>query len=106
GGVAGGSTAQSKVEAKYDGVLEIDDLKFVSKKIDGESKMVIIGRSAEMRLVDKNTRITLTTAHIPYGAIIYHLDGAEVKKGDVICEWDPWNAVILSEFDGKVSFEN
>ncbi len=106
GGVAGGATAQSKVEAKYDGVLEIEDLKFVNKQIDGETKMVVIGRSAEMRLVDKNTRITLTTAHIPYGSTINAIDGAEVKKGDIICEWDPWNAVILSEFDGKVSFEN
>lgn len=106
GGVAGGSSAQSKIEAKYDGIVEIDELRTVTKKVNGEEHSLVIGRSAEMRLVDPNTRIVLTTANIPYGSYLYVQPEQQVKKGDLICEWDPYNAVILSEFDGKVDFEN
>jgi DNA-directed RNA polymerase subunit beta' len=67
---------------------------------------VVIGRSAEMRIVDHNTRIALTSAHIPYGARLLFRDGDSVKKGVLISDWDPYNAVILSEVHGTVSFEN
>lgn len=106
GGVAGGSFSQSKIEAKYDGIVEIDELRTVTKKMNGEKQTLVIGRSAEMRLVDPNTRIVLTTANIPYGSYLYVQPEQKVNKGDLICEWDPYNAVILSEFDGKVVFEN
>jgi DNA-directed RNA polymerase subunit beta' len=106
GGVAGGSSSQSKIEAKYDGIVEIDELRTVTKKVNGEEQTLVIGRSAEMRLVDPNTRIVLTTANIPYGSYLYVQPEQNVKKGDLICDWDPYNAVILSEFDGKVDFEN
>ncbi len=107
GGVAGGIASQSKLVAKYDGKLEIDELRTVDHSSpDGESKTVVIGRSAEMRLVDKNTGIVLTTSNIPYGSTLYVKEGDLVNKGDIICDWDPWNAVIISEFEGKVDFEN
>ncbi len=106
GGVAGGIAAQSKIEAKYDGRLEIEELRTVTRDEEQGGDTVVIGRSAEMRLVDKNTGITLTTHLIPYGSKLYVQDGQEVKKGDLICDWDPWNAVILSEFQGIVDFEN
>jgi DNA-directed RNA polymerase subunit beta' len=106
GGVAGGTSAQSKIEAKYDGIVEIDELRTVTRKVNGEEQTLVIGRSAEMRLVDPNTRIVLTTANIPYGSYLYVKPEQKVNKGDLICEWDPYNAVILSEFDGKVNFEN
>jgi len=107
GGVAGGSVASSKLEAKYDGILEIDELKTVKRKnAEGKTVDVVIGRSAEMRIVDANTKIVLTTGNIPYGSQSYakHLD--KVKKGDLICDWDPYNAVIVSEFAGKIEFDN
>lgn len=106
GGVAGGIAAQSKIEAKYDGRLEIEELRTVTRDEEQGGDTVVIGRSAEMRLVDKNTGITLTTHLIPYGSKLYAQDGQEVSKGDLICDWDPWNAVILSEFQGIVDFEN
>ena len=65
----------------------------------------MIGRLAEMRIIDKNTRIPLTTHSINYGSKLYVKEGAEVKRGDLICEWDPYNAVIISESDGKIAFE-
>ncbi|MCX6286837.1 MAG: DNA-directed RNA polymerase subunit beta' [Bacteroidetes bacterium] len=108
GGVAGVNIASaSRIEAKYDGVLEIDELRSVNYLTEaGEKYEIVIGRSAEMRIVDKNTRIALTSAHIPYGARLYFRDGVEVKKGNLISDWDPYNAVILSEVSGKVNFEN
>jgi len=106
GGVAGGSSAQSKIEARYDGILEIDELRTVTKKNESGVEEIVIGRSAELRIVDKNTRIILTSGNIPYGAKIYKKSGDEVKRGDLICDWDPYNAVIVSELDGVIEFEN
>ncbi|HNY03154.1 MAG TPA: DNA-directed RNA polymerase subunit beta', partial [Bacteroidales bacterium] len=108
GGVAGVNIASaSRIEAKYDGLLEIDEIRSVDYTGEnGEKFEIVIGRSAEMRIVDKNTRIALTSAHIPYGAKLYFRDGDAVSKGQLISEWDPYNAVILSELPGKVGFEN
>jgi len=108
GGVAGVNIASaSRIEAKYDGLLEIEELRSVEYTSGaGEKTNIVIGRSAEMRIVDKKTRIALTSAHIPYGARLYFKNEDEVKKGVLISDWDPYNAVILSEIAGKVSFEN
>jgi DNA-directed RNA polymerase subunit beta' len=108
GGVAGVNiSSASRIEAKYEGILEIDELRSVEYTNDaGEKYEIVIGRSAEMRIVDQNTRIALTSAHIPYGAKLYFQNGDSVKKGQLISDWDPYNAVILSEVPGKVSFEN
>jgi len=108
GGVAGGNIASSNnVVAKYDGLLEIDELRFIEYTgASGDKYDVVLGRSAEMRIIDKNTKIVLTTNQIPYGARLFFKNGDTVKNGNVICDWDPFNAVILSEYTGKVQFEN
>ena len=107
GGTASKITGISSVEAKYDGVVEIEELRTIEKKNDaGEKIELVIGRSAEMKIVDPKTKVVLTTGNIPYGSQIYTKPGAKVKKGDIICDWDPYNAVILTEVDGKVAFEN
>jgi len=108
GGVAGSNiAAQSRIDAKYDGVLEIEELRSLPyANAEGTSYDIVIGRSAEMRIVDRNTNITLASAFIPYGSNLYFKDGGEVKKGDLIAEWDPYNAVILSEVTGTVAFQN
>ncbi|MFZ5941736.1 MAG: DNA-directed RNA polymerase subunit beta' [Bacteroidota bacterium] len=108
GGTASNITAESSVISKYDGIAEIEELRTVSKtdKDSGNKVEVVIGRLAELRVVDKNTGITLTTHTIPYGSKLYIKDGADVKKGDLICEWDPYNALIISEVSGKVEFEH
>jgi DNA-directed RNA polymerase subunit beta' len=106
GGTASNITTDSSVIAKYDGKIEIEELRSVITEDDeGAKKEIVIGRLAEMRIVDKNTNIPLTTHNIPYGSHLYVKDGAMVKKGDLICEWDPYNAVIISESTGSVSFE-
>ena len=107
GGVAGGVAVETNVVSKYDGRLEIDELKVVRSKNDaGEEQNVVISRLSEFRIIDDNTGITLYTHQLPYGAILHMNDGDTVKKGDLVCEWDPYNAVIISEFEGKVGFEN
>ncbi len=107
GGVAGGLATTSKIVAKHEGIIQIDELRSVSYKADdGSSYEVIIGRSAEMRITDEHTNIVLTTSHIPYGAHLYIKNGTKVKKDQLICDWDPYNAVIISEQFGKVAFEN
>ena len=107
GGTASNITTASKLEAKYDGIIEIDELKTVKRKNpDGKTVNVVIGRSAEMRIIDTNTKIVLTTGNIPYGSQAYIKNLDHVKKGDLICDWDPYNAVIVSEFAGKIEFDN
>ncbi len=108
GGTASNITAESSVIAKYDGKIEIDELRTVTRKDPdtGDKVEVVIGRLAELRILDKNTGIALTTHNIPYGSVLYSKEGSEVKKGDLICQWDPYNALIISEVDGKVKFEN
>jgi DNA-directed RNA polymerase subunit beta' len=108
GGVAGANIASaSKIEAKYDGIIEMDELRSVDYENEaGQKYQVVIGRSAEMRIIDKNTNIILASGHVPYGADLYVQNGAVVKKGDLITDWDPYNAVILSEVDGVVAYEN
>lgn len=106
GGVAGGVAAEASVVAKYDGVCEIEELRTVEKEEDGQKVQIVIGRMAELRIVDKNTRIALTTHSIPYGSKLYLNAGDEVKKGQLICEWDPYNAVIISEIAGSIGFEH
>ena len=107
GGVAGGTTVETNVISKYEGRLEIDELRTVKTKNDkGEEVNVVISRQSEFRIVNPATDITLYTHALPYGATLFMQDGAEVKKGDLICEWDPYNAVIISEYEGKVAFEN
>jgi DNA-directed RNA polymerase subunit beta' len=107
GGTASNIAAASQIEAKFDGTLEIDELRTVEKiNFEGEKVLVVVGRSAEMRIIDPKTGITLTTSLIPYGSTLFKGHGESVKKGELICNWDPYNALILSETGGVVQFEN
>ena len=106
GGTASNIAADSSIVAKYDGTVEIDELRTVEKEEEGKKIDIVIGRLAEMRIIDKNTGIVLSTHNIPYGSKLYIKNGDTVKKGTMICDWDPYNAVIISEATGKLSFEN
>ena len=107
GGVAGGSTVETNVVSKYEGRLEIDDLRTIKgKNSAGEAIDIVMSRQSEFRIVDPTTEITLYTHALPYGATLFMKDGADVKKGDMICEWDPYNAVIIAESEGKIAYES
>jgi len=106
GGIAGNISTQSTIESKYDGLAEIDELRVVEQFNEtGIKTYIVVSRLAELRIIDKNTRIQLSTHNIPYGSKLYIENGQEVKKGMRVCEWDPYNGVIITEFKGKISFE-
>lgn len=107
GGVAGNIAMASRIEAKYDGQLQIDELRSVEYASEtGNTYQVVIGRSAEMHIIDPNTEIILTSSNIPYGANLYFKNGDMVKKGNLICDWDPYNALIISDVPGIVAYHN
>ena len=109
GGVASNVAAVSTLTSRYDGVLEIDELRTVTTEEigpNGKPVEVVIGRLAEMRINDANTGLMLTTAPVIYGSKLYFASGDTVKKGDVIAEWDPFNSVIVTEVSGTVQFSN
>jgi DNA-directed RNA polymerase subunit beta' len=107
GGTASNVAIISRIDAKYDGILEIDELRSVHyKNHEGKSYDIVIGRSAEMRIIDENTKIIIASSHIPYGANLYYKEGDKIKKGTLISDWDPYNAVILSEVGGVIQYEN
>ena len=107
GGVAGNISEDNKLIANFSGKVTIEDLRTVKgKDANGEEVEIVISRTAEIKVVDKKTGITLSTNNIPYGSIIFDKDRKTIKKGDVVCQWDPFNGVIVSEFSGKVRFDD
>jgi DNA-directed RNA polymerase subunit beta' len=106
GGTASNITTESSLVARYGGIAEIDEVRTVPKNDPDKGKIdIVIGRLAELRIVDKKTGIALTTHTIPYGSKLYIKPGQEIEKGTLICEWDPFNAVIISEAGGKIGFD-
>ena len=107
GGVAGNISEENKLTAKFDGKVVIEDLRTVEgKDADGKVIDIVISRTAEMKVIDKKTDITLSTNIIPYGSVIFNKKIKSIKKGEAICQWDPFNGVIVSEFGGTVKFDN
>ncbi|MFA5713689.1 MAG: DNA-directed RNA polymerase subunit beta', partial [Bacteroidales bacterium] len=107
GGTASNIASESEIIARYDGRLQFDELRTVVKRgHDGQEREIVIGRTAEMHIVDINTGIALSNHNIPYGATLFCKDGDIVKKGTPICEWDAYNALTIAEIDGVIEFEN
>ena len=107
GGVAGGSASSNNFVARYDGRIEIDDLRTIEKVNDkGEKYFIVISRLSEFRIIDETTGITLYTNNIQYGSSLFVENNSSVKKGDLISEWDQYNAVIISENDGIIDYES
>jgi len=106
GGTASNIAVEANIKSKFDGVIEFDELRTVkSTDEEGNKVEVVMGRSGEIRVLNDQKDKILISNHVPYGAILKIKDGAKVKKGDELCFWDPYNAVILSEFNGKAEFD-
>ncbi|MFY0715113.1 DNA-directed RNA polymerase subunit beta' [Seonamhaeicola sp. NFXS20] len=107
GGIAGNISEDNKLAVKFDGKAEIEDLKTV-KGVDNEGNEIdiVISRTSEIKLIDEKTGIVLSTNNIPYGSYLLIKNGQKLSKGDVVCTWDPYNGVIISEFAGKIKYEN
>jgi DNA-directed RNA polymerase subunit beta' len=107
GGIAGGAAANATVTCKVaEARIEFDELRTVPFKEDGRDCEMVVSRLAEVRFIDPTTGVVLSNMAVPYGSSLYYKNGDVVKKGDEICRWDPFNAVIVTEFKGKVKFHD
>ena len=107
GGTASNIASESELRAKYSGKIEFDELRTIERTNEaGEKANLVIGRSGEMKIIDKKTGVVLSTSNVPYGSEIYVKHGKTLKKGDLICNWDQYNAVIIAEASGKFQFNN
>ncbi len=107
GGVAGNAAANASIVAKHDARVEFEELRTVDvTNEDGTPGKVVVGRLAEVRFVDENTGIILSSQNVPYGSQLFVADKSKVEKGTLIAKWDPFNAVIVSESAGTVQFED
>ena len=110
GGVAGNAAANASIVAKNDSKLEFDELRTVPYvETQGDQEVaceMVVSRLAEIRFVDPNTKIVLSTLNVPYGSSLYFKQGDKVKKGQLVAKWDPFNAVIVTEYAGKLRFRD
>ena len=106
GGVAANAAANASIVTKNDSRLEFEELRTVPYDEDGRACEMVVSRLGEVRFVDPNTNIVLSTMNVPYGATLYHKTGEVVTKGEKIAQWDPFNAVIVSEYAGTLKFND
>ena len=106
GGTASSTAAENSITSKYNGKLEFEELRTIERITEDGVQDVVVSRTTELRIVDENTGITYSQYDVPYGSILYKKDGSIVKKGDLICEWDAYNAITIIEAAGKVRFDH
>jgi DNA-directed RNA polymerase subunit beta' len=107
GGTASNIAVDAAIRAKFNGVVEFEDVRTIdTTNAEGETVKVVMGRSGEVKIVDPTTGKLLISNHVPYGSFLIVNEGQTVAKGDELCNWDPYNAVILSEFDGTIAYES
>ena len=107
GGIAGNISEDNSLVSKFEGTAELEDLKTVKgEDSDGKKINIVISRTCELKVIDNKTGIILSTNIIPYGSSIFVKDGDKLKKGQMVCQWDPYNGVIISEFGGAIEYEN
>ena len=107
GGVAANAAANASIVSKYDrAMIELEEVRTVPFDEDGRECQMVVSRLGEMRFVDPNTKIVLSTVNVPYGSSLYFGNGDEVAKGDKIAQWDPFNAVIVTEYAGTLKFND
>ena len=106
GGTASSTASENAITSKYNGKLEFEELRTIERETEDGVQNVVVSRTTEVRIVDENTGITYSQYDVPYGSILYKNDGDTVKKGDLICEWDAYNAITIIETAGKVRFDS
>jgi DNA-directed RNA polymerase subunit beta' len=107
GGTASNIAVDANIKAKFSGIIEFEGVRFVDTVTsEGNKGKVVMGRTGEIKILDKDKTRVLISNHVPYGAFLQVKDGQSVEKGDELCNWDPYNAVILSEFEGEIEYES
>ena len=105
GGTASNIAAESQINARFEGIIEFENVRTVPFETEDGPVEVVLGRSGEFRIVEQGSNKVIMTNNIPYGSYLYVKDGSKISKGDRICSWDPYNAVIISEFAGVAQFD-
>ncbi|MCC5928429.1 MAG: DNA-directed RNA polymerase subunit beta' [Cyclobacteriaceae bacterium] len=106
GGTASNIAVDANIKAKFGGVVEFEDIRFVNTtSSDGQVNSVVMGRSGEIKIIEPKSKKVLISNNVPYGSFLLVKNGQEVEKGQKLCDWDPYNAVILSEFEGTIEYE-
>ena len=106
GGVAANAAANASIVAKNDSKIELEEVRTVPFDEDGRECEMVVSRLGELRFVDTHTNIVLSTVNVPYGSSLYFKNGDTVKKGEKIAQWDPFNAVIVTEYAGTLKFHD
>ena len=106
GGTASSTASENSIISKYNGKLEFEELRTIERVTEEGVQDVVVSRTTEVRIVDENTGITYSQYDVPYGSILYKKDGDTVSKGDLICEWDAYNAITIIEAAGKARFDS
>ena len=107
GGIAGNISEENSLVSKYDGKIEIEDLKTVKgTDSEGNNINIVVSRSSELKIIHVTTGLLLSNNNIPYGATIFIKNGQKIKRDTLICQWDPYNGVIIADFSGKTHYEN
>ena len=107
GGVAGNISEENSLNVKLPGKAVIEDLRTVKgEDSEGNTIAIVVSRTSELKVLDEKSGLILSTNNIPYGSTIFVKNGQKLKKGDIVCQWDPFNGVIVSEFAGTIEFEN
>jgi DNA-directed RNA polymerase subunit beta' len=106
GGTASNIAVDARIKAKFAGIIEFEELRSMkTTNSDGDDVMVVMGRSGEIKIIDPKSKKVLISNHVPYGAFLKVKDGDTVEKEEELCYWDPYNAVILTELDGKIKYD-
>jgi DNA-directed RNA polymerase subunit beta' len=106
GGTASNIAVDANIKAKFAGVVEFESIRTIdTTDRDGNKVTVVMGRTGEIRVLDKEDGRVLISNNVPYGSYLRVKDKQKVEKGEELCFWDPYNAVILSEFDGEIGYE-
>ncbi len=107
GGVAGSANIENGLLARFDGTIQFDGLRSVAAvNNEGNKIQIVIGRTGEVRITDVKADKLLITNNVPYGSTLLVKDGQHVKKGEMICSWDPFNNVIVAEQNGTIVYES
>ena len=103
GGAASRAASANQIEIKSSGTLRFaSTMRYVT---NAKSEKVIISRNSEFIIEDDNGR-EKESHKVPYGATLLGSDGDKVEAGSVMAQWDPHTRPIISEYAGKVKFEN
>ena len=106
GGIASNAAANASIVAKNESRLEFDEIRTVPFKEEDVDCEMVVSRLAELRFIDPHTGIVMSTVNVPYGSSLYCKQGDVVEKGKLIAKWDPFNAVIVTEYAGTLKFND